>query len=273
MEGCLQMKISSKLILFFCGVVALFVLLALALLAQTRTVSAGYDALLSQQVRQAEAARVVQVGFKKQVQEWKDILLRGHTPADLARYTGQFHDEETQVRSGATVLAAAVRDPACRELLDRFLVAHRTMGEKYQAAYEAYVGNNFDFKLADRMVRGQDRAPTDLFDQVVRRLNDDVTASVAAQERAVQHARNLALALSGGLLFGLGLVGFVTVSNILRRLGRLKAVSDRLAKADIEGLSVDISGPDEIGQFGNSMKGVHAAIEELTRLASDAGHA
>jgi hypothetical protein len=65
----------------------------------------------------------------------------------------------------------------------------------------------------------------------------------------------------------------VTVSNILGRLGRLKAVSDRLARADIEGLSVDISGPDEIGQFGNSMQGVHAAIEELTRLASDAGHA
>lgn len=265
------MKISSKLILFFCGVVALFVLLAFALLAQTRTVSAGYDALLSRQVRQAEAARVVQVSFKKQVQEWKDILLRGHTPADLAKYTGQFHEEQARVRNGATTLAAEVQDPACRELLNQFLAAHRTLDEQYQAAYQAYVGSDYDFKLADRMVRGQDRAPTDLFDSVVARLNDDVAASVAAQGRAVERARNLALGLSGGLLLGLGVVGVVTVSNILRRLGRLKAVSDRLAKADIEGLSVDISGPDEIGQFGDSMKGVHAAIEELTRLATDAG--
>jgi len=58
------MKISTKLIMFFCGVVTLFVLLAVALLAQTRTVSAGYDALLARQVRQAEAARVIQVSFK-----------------------------------------------------------------------------------------------------------------------------------------------------------------------------------------------------------------
>jgi methyl-accepting chemotaxis protein len=267
------MKISTKLIVFFCGVVTLFVLLAVALLAQTRTVSAGYDALLSQQVRQAEAARVIQVSFKKQVQEWKDILLRGHTPDDLAKYTKQFHDEELSVRSGAEALAAGMQDAACRELLNQFVRAHETMGDKYQAAYEAYVASGFDFKVADKMVRGQDRAPTNLFDQVVERLNGDVAASVAAQERAVGRARNLALALSGGLLAGLGLVGFVTVRTILERLGRLKAVSDRLARADIEGLSVDISGPDEIGQFGESMKGVHAAIEELTKLAAASGQA
>ena len=264
------MKISTKLMLFFCGVVTLFVVLAVALLSQTRSVSAGYDALLSQQVRQAEAARVIQVSFKKQVQEWKDILLRGQNADDLAKYTKQFHDEESQVRSGAADLAAGMQDAECRELLGQFLGAHKAMGDKYQAAYDAYVAGGFDFKLADKMVRGQDRAPTNLFDQVVKRLNDDVTASVAAQERAVAHARNLALALSGGLLGGLGLVGFVTVRTILKRLGRLKAVSDRLAKADIEGLSVDISGPDEIGQFGESMKGVHAAIEELSRLAASA---
>jgi methyl-accepting chemotaxis protein len=267
------MKISTKLILFFCGVVTLFVLLGFSLLAQTRTVSAGYDALLAQQVRQAEMARVIQVSFKKQVQEWKDILLRGHTPDDLAKYTKQFHDEESDVRSGAAALAVAAQDAEVRELLNQFLAAHKSMGDKYQAAYEAYVSGGFDFKAADKMVRGQDRAPTNLFDQVVKRLNDDVAASVAAQKHAVADGRNLALALSGGLLAGLGLVGFLTVRNILQRLGRLKAVSDRLARADIDGLSVDISGPDEIGQFGDSMKGVHAAIEELSKLAADAGQA
>jgi CHASE3 domain sensor protein len=267
------MKISTKLILFFCGVVTLFVLLAAALLAQTRSVSSGYDALLNLQVRQAEEARVIQVSFKKQVQEWKDVLLRGQTPDDLAKYTRQFHEEESSVRSGAEALAAGMQDTEASELLKQFLNAHKTMGEEYRAAYDAYVGNGLDFKVADRMVRGQDRAPTDLFDQVVRRLNDDVVTSVAAQERAVGRARNLALALSGSLLAGLGLVGFVTVRTILQRLGRLKAVSDRLARADVEGLSVNISGPDEIGQFGESMKGVHAAIEELTRLAAASGKA
>jgi methyl-accepting chemotaxis protein len=264
------MKISTQLTLFFCGVVTLFVLLASALLAQTRTMSAGYAGLLAQQVRQAEMARVVQVSFKKQVQEWKDILLRGHTPADLEKYTRQFHDEETAVRSGAVDLAGTLDDAKCRELLEQFVAAHKRLSEQYQAAYDVYVGNNFDFKAADRMARGKDRPPTDLFDKVVGQLNDDVVSSVAAQEIVVARSRTLALILIGSLLAGLGLVGLVTVRNILQRLGRLKAVSDRLAAADLEGLVVDISGPDEIGQFGESMKGVHAAIEELTKLASAA---
>lgn len=266
----LRMKISTRLILFFSGVVTLFVLLASALLAQTRTVSAGYAALLGQQVRQAEMARVTQVSFKKQVQEWKDILLRGYAPADLEKYTRQFHDEETRVRSGAVDLARAVTDATCRGLLEQFVAAHQRLSEQYQGAYDVYLGSHFDFRAADKLVRGRDREPTDLFDKVVQQLNDDVVASVAAQERAVARSRSLALILVGGLLGGLGVVGLLTVRDILRRLARLKAVSDRLAAADIDGLAIDISGPDEIGQFGESMKGVHAAIEELSSLAAAA---
>jgi methyl-accepting chemotaxis protein len=51
--------------------------------------------------------------------------------------------------------------------------------------------------------------------------------------------------------------------GVLKRLGQLKAVSDRLAVADIEGLRIDISGHDEIGAIGDSLKGVEAAIHEL----------
>lgn len=257
------MKISSKLTAFFLCVVVIFAGLAATMLGEMRSISAGYDSLLQGPLRQADAARVTQVDFKKQVQEWKDILLRGHTPADLEKYTRQFHEKEARVQSGAKALAQDTQDPEVKQLIGDFIAAHDTLNAKYEAAYRIYVAGNADFKGADRTVRGQDRPPTDIFDTIVAKLDDQVATAVAAQHARVAHERNMAIAAAAGLLGLVCLAGFVVVRGVLARLDRLKAVSVRLSHADVEGLSIDISGKDEIGDFGESMKGVAAAIEEL----------
>ncbi len=261
------MKITTKLGLLFAGMITVFVLLGVTLLAQMKLVSNGYDAVLASPVRDIDAARVVQVNFKKEVQEWKDTLLRGHNPADLAKYGKQFREEEASVRAGAVALSQSVEDEEAHKLLVQFIAADDVMSAKYARAYDVYVAGNADFKAADKLVRGQDRAPTDLFDKVVQRLDARVKSTVAAQQVLVHRNQTLALGISGGLLFLLGGLGLLTVRSIVRRLAALRAVSGRLANADVEGLSIDISGKDEIGEFGESMKGVHAAIEELLHVA------
>jgi methyl-accepting chemotaxis protein len=256
-------KISTKLAMSFVGVLVVFCALAAILVAQIRGVSRSYNALLDSEVREMDAARVVQVNFKKQVQEWKDILLRGHSPEDLARYTAQFHQEELNVQTGATALENRLEDAAARDLVQQFLNAHQNLGQKYQAAYEAYLAGKADFKAADRLVRGQDRAPTDLFDAVVARLDDRLKRSVAEQQRKVRQSLIVALGVCGGLFLFVSGFGIVTVRSIVGRLARLRSVSDLLARADVQGLVIDISGNDEIGEFAESLARVHAAIQEL----------
>ena len=261
------MKITTKLGLLFAGMITVFVLLGVTLLAQMKYLSDGYDAVLSSPVRDIDAARVVQVNFKKEVQEWKDTLLRGHNQADLDKYGKQFRQEEAAVRAGAVALSQSVEDAEAHKLLVQFIAADDVMSAKYARAYDVYVAGNADYKAADKLVRGQDRAPTDLFDKVVQRLDARVKSTVAAQQLSVHRNQTLALGISAGLLFLLGGLGFLTVRSIVQRLASLRAVSGRLANADVEGLSIDISGKDEIGEFGESMKGVRAAIEELLHVA------
>jgi methyl-accepting chemotaxis protein len=263
------MKISTKLSLFYVAVILVFCVLGVALTTVLHSVSSGYDALLNSPVRQIDEARVIQVDFKKQVQEWKDILLRGQNPVDLANYTKQFHDMEANVSDGAMTLDTHVRDTEAKQLLEQFLAADDELNQKYQTAYEAYVAGNADFKTADEIVRGQDRAPTDLFDKVVLRLNTVVEESVKTQTKASADGLKLALGIAGGLLLLVGVAGIFVIRDIVNRLARLKAVSDRLAVADISGLSIDISGQDEIAMFAGSMKGVLAAIEELVQASTE----
>ena len=79
----------------------------------------------------------------------------------------------------------------------------------------------------------------------------------------------LALAITGAFLIVLTVGSFLVIHNVTTRLGCLKLISDRLARGEIAGLAIDAGGNDEVGEFGQSLKGVHSAIEELATSRVD----
>ncbi len=257
------MRIATKLIGVTLASSVIVTGLVVSLVMETKTVSTGYTQILVGPARQAAEARQVQVDFRMQVQDWKDILLRGENPQDLAKYTAQFHEQEAKVKTEAWTLSTHVDDPATKQLLNDFLSADDQLSVRYQSAYDVYLKQHFDFRAADTLVRGQDRGPGQIFDQVVVQLNGRVAAQAAAEDARGFHEVVRILLIVGGLFFIDSLVYCSVLFGVLKRLGQLKAVSDRLAVADIEGLRIDISGKDEIGAIGESLKGVEAAIHEL----------
>lgn len=86
---------------------------------------------LKMESRRQDQARVMQVDFKKQVQEWKNILLRGADSTDRARYTAAFRERSAAVRRTGRTLQGTMRDARTRELLGRFLEEHRLLDLQY----------------------------------------------------------------------------------------------------------------------------------------------
>jgi len=110
-----------------------------------------------------------QLNFKKQVQEWKNVLLRGHEPELYERYLNQFYAEERNTRNALeTLLLLLDDDSAIRNTTQAFYQAHQKLGSQYREALSSYhkVANNPHI-FVDKLVRGIDRKPTDLLDQVV----------------------------------------------------------------------------------------------------------
>src|SRR5687768_10790491 len=148
------------------------VAVASVLVWQLHTTRTVYDEMLGQRdVQYQDRARVVQLTFKKQVQEWKNLLLRGFKFEDFQKYEKAFKTEEAETKKLAQALLQDVTDPESRRQLQEFLAAHDKMGQGYATAIQAFSkSNGAAFTEADALVKGQDRAPTDALDKLAARL-------------------------------------------------------------------------------------------------------
>ena len=160
---------------------------ATMLLLQLRATSVSYDALLGQrEVQHADRARVMQLTFKKQVQEWKNLLLRGYQYEEFQKYEKSFKAEEAETQKIANDLLKDVVDEAARTEIQGFVTKHQEMGKAYGAAIAAFAkSNGQNFAAADAMVKGVDRAPTDAIDQIALRLQKVVEDRRTAESEKV----------------------------------------------------------------------------------------
>ena len=101
--------------------------------------------------------------FKTQVQEWKNVLLRGHKDSDREKYWNRFQQREQEIQTQFTALLVSdvMTDDNKRDI-QKFLSAHKMMAEKYREGYQSFVQSGYDPKVGDNAVRGIDREPAKL---------------------------------------------------------------------------------------------------------------
>jgi len=251
------------------GAAALIVLVTA--LSTLHSLTREYQVLLDRDRALFDTARRMQVVFKIQVQEWKNVLLRGRDDGDFTKYQTAFFDREREVSGLAAALIDSVESPAVEDLVRTFNDHHADLGVRYRGAMELFASDRDDPYRADRSVRGMDRGPTDEVDVIVEEIGKLVAGrAVKVQQRARRSQLTVSvvamLAVASSIVFS-----FWLSSRISRRLGIAAAKLGDAAAGDLT-VRLQSDSSDEIGRIAAAanelLDALEGAIVEIRRSAS-----
>lgn len=127
-----------------------------------------------------EASHLVEeanLQFKVQVQDWKNVLLRGKTSTDRDELWSKFEDQERYVQEMLKHLSVLDGiDSAVKVRIEKLSDEHRTLGNAHRKARDVSVAANADPMMGDQTVIGMDRAFTQQMNQLVLDLRHQSNA-------------------------------------------------------------------------------------------------
>jgi len=118
-------------------------------------------------LKAVDESRSAQVAFKIQVQEWKNLLLRGKDQAAFDKHLAGFNKHEAEVKEHLTI-ANAIAIAIAKNLgidsrlnIDSIISSFDKLGPSYREALQRYDRSAADPAAAvDKAVHGIDRAPS-----------------------------------------------------------------------------------------------------------------
>lgn len=207
-------------------------------------------------------AAEVEGHFKTQVQEWKNVLLRGSDNALREHHWKGFLADELAVQEKTAALLALVDDAALREMAQGFVAQHRKMAQGYRVGLDKFEATGFDPSVGDMAVRGVDREPAEL----LARLK----AGIAAQSKAVgdeayrsgRHATELSLALMLVAAAAGVAIGWRITRAVVAPLRSAVRLAEKVAQGHLTN-AIEHGGRDELGQL---LRALGAMQEQLRSI-------
>ncbi|HEX7404059.1 MAG TPA: methyl-accepting chemotaxis protein [Usitatibacter sp.] len=224
----------------------------------------------------SDLARRTQLDFKKQVQEWKDLLIRGQDRELFDKHMKGFTERSAAVNQDLVSLnsqAVAIGLPST--FADKAIAEHDELDRKYLAAIKSYRADATSALEIDKAVRGMDRAPTDHVDELVRAVSnrgEELGAQTARDAAVEKRTLIVGLALLAFIAAAVStIVGTIMILAITRRLQRATEFARTVAAGNL-GARIDAGRQDELGELLLSMRDMNdslAGIVDRVRQAAE----
>lgn len=217
----------------------------------------------------AEAVLQIQSQFKIQVQEWKNVLLRGNDPQKLDKYWKNFEQQEALVDEKANELAGQLPEGNAKQKIVDFVAAHGKMAVAYRDGLNVFKEANADPYAGDKAVTGIDRAPSQLLNDVEREIE---LLAAQVSDKADQDARFGLVSGLGVLLVALG-AGIAIFELLIRRsivlpTKLLVAELQRLADGKLAN-PVNLEAAGEIGLLVKNAESLRRGLTDIISKAQD----
>ena len=232
------------------GSLVLVLLIALACFHFLSNNVQSYRGLLEGPLRSSQLVDEANLQFKIQVQEWKNMLIRGKSAADRDKYWAQFEEQERLVQDVLSQLSQVKgASPSTLSQVQKLIDEHKALGVSYRKGRDAFIAAGGDAVAGDVAVKGVDRTAGEQMSQLVESLRKNS----GEQSLMISSAADRTILFGALIMLASAiLVGLVTLWVVNRNLiTPIRALIDyvsRLSRGQF-GERVNITRQDELGHL------------------------
>jgi len=220
--------------------------------------------------------RQTEIDFKGQVQEWKDMLIRGHNPDEMAHHREAFETREKKVDEHLADLRAALTALGGTNLqaVDDVLKDHQDLGKHYRDALATWKSADpLAYRAVDGQLKGIDRPIAGALAELANFTQMQSGVAELKQQDAVAATMRWNTLFNGALLVA-GIVLAVLISRTIsgRIRTSLHAVTDgieRMVAGDFT-REVRVHSQDELGLMAQDFNRLLTRFQDLFRQLRDA---
>ncbi|MEI7429925.1 MAG: methyl-accepting chemotaxis protein [Betaproteobacteria bacterium] len=241
-----RLSLRAKLFLLAIVTVILFVLLGgFGILKMHQMAASSEQGFLAVKTENAVMVSVenAHAFFKTQVQEWKNILIRGNDVQNFDKHLAQFVEEEKKVQTSLSTATNSMKELGLpTEAIEKLKKDHQELGVKYREALKQFdKADPNSGKGVDKLVKGMDRDAASGMEKVVGTIEQHYTQLVVAQiEDSKASYATARLTFSTLMVIGLVVaiaLSLTILSDVMKQLGGEPAyateVVRRIAKGDL----------------------------------------